>query len=48
MGTCHTMKCDFMDGQLRTLGDYLENVDDFFSSMISSISNSINIGRKRR
>ena len=41
MGTCRTMKCDFADSQLRTLGDYLDSVDEFFSSIFSSISDSI-------
>ncbi len=48
MGTCGTMKCDFADGQLRTLGDYLDSIDEFFSSIFSSISDSIgnSIGKK--
>ncbi len=26
MGQCNTMKCDFADGQLRTLGDYIVRI----------------------
>lgn len=45
IGSCHTMKCDFMDGQLRTLGDYFETVEEFISSLYNSLANSINIGK---
>lgn len=45
MGTCHTMQCEFMDNQLRTVGDYLGTFEDFVSSIFNSISNSINIGK---
>eukprot|EP00096_Caligus_rogercresseyi_P014724 TRINITY_DN721_c0_g1_i1.p1 TRINITY_DN721_c0_g1~~TRINITY_DN721_c0_g1_i1.p1 ORF type:complete len:188 (-),score=42.49 TRINITY_DN721_c0_g1_i1:202-765(-) len=44
IGTCHNMKCDFLDSQLRTLGDYLGTFEDFLNSVMSSISNSINLG----
>lgn len=44
MGTCDTMKCDFADGQLRTIGDYLGSFEDFFSSIVNSVSNSISLG----
>lgn len=46
IGSCHTMQCDFVDGQLRDLGDYLETIEEFFTSIFSSVSNSINIGKK--
>lgn len=45
MGTCHTMECEFMDNQLRTVGDYLGTFEDFLSSVFKSISSSINIGK---
>lgn len=46
IGSCHTMQCDFVDGQLRDLGDYLETIEEFFSSIFNSVSNSLTIGRK--
>ncbi|TRY73704.1 hypothetical protein TCAL_00916 [Tigriopus californicus] len=46
IGSCDTMKCDFVDGQLRTIGDYLSSLEDFITSIVSSVSNSINIGKK--
>lgn len=46
IGSCHTMQCDFVDGQLRDLGDYLETIEEFFSSIFNSVSNSISIGKK--
>jgi hypothetical protein len=46
IGSCHTMQCDFVDGQLRDLGDYLETIEEFFSSIFSSVSNSLTIGKK--
>ncbi|XP_071745393.1 uncharacterized protein [Lepeophtheirus salmonis] len=44
IGTCHNMKCDFLDSQLRNIGDYLGTFEDFLNSIMSSISSSINIG----
>lgn len=44
VGSCHTMKCDVLDGQLRTLGDYFEAVEEFLSSMVNSVMDSINLG----
>jgi len=46
IGSCHTMQCDFVDGQLRDLGDYLETIEEFFSSIFNSVSSSINLGKK--
>lgn len=46
IGSCHTMQCDFVDGQLRDLGDYLETIEEFFTSIFNSVSSSINIGKK--
>ena len=45
IGSCHEMNCEFLNGQLRTLGDYLGSIEEFLSSIVSSVSNSINIGR---
>jgi len=45
IGSCHTMQCDFVDGQLRDLGDYLETIEEFFTSIFNSVSSSINIGK---
>jgi len=45
IGSCHTMQCDFVDGQLRDLGDYLETIEEFFTSVFNSVSSSINIGK---
>lgn len=46
IGSCHNMQCDFVDGQLRDLGDYLETIEEFFTSIFNSVSSSINIGKK--
>jgi hypothetical protein len=46
IGSCHTMQCDFVDGQLRDLGDYLETIEEFFTSIFNSVSNSIDFGKK--
>jgi len=45
IGSCHAMKCDFMDGQLRTLGDYYETIGEFFSTFYSSLASSFNLGK---
>ena len=47
-GNCQkskTMKCDLLDNQLRTLGDYLETFEELFSQIFSSISESLNFGK---
>jgi hypothetical protein len=41
MGTCHSMECEIMDNQLRTVGDFLGTFEDFLSSVFNSISSSI-------
>lgn len=41
IGSCHNMKCPVMDGQLRTLGDFLGTLEEFFSSVFTSVSSSI-------
>jgi len=47
VGECASVSpCSYADGQLRTLSDYVASVDDFFSSLLDSISNSINLGKK--
>ena len=44
-GTCHTMTCDFLDNQLRTVGDYLSTFEEFLSQIFNSVSESLNFGR---
>lgn len=41
IGTCHTMKCDFMDGQLRTLENYFEVVENFVTTIYNSVAGSL-------
>jgi len=41
IGSCHTMKCDFMDGQLRTLENYFEIVENFVTTIYNSVAGSI-------
>jgi len=41
IGSCHTMKCDFMDGQLRTLENYFEVVENFVTTIYNSVAGSI-------
>lgn len=41
IGTCHTMKCDFMDGQLRTLENYFEVVENFIATIYNSVAGSL-------
>lgn len=43
LGSC-SMRCDLADGQLRTVGDFLDSAADYVSSAISSVSNSISLG----
>ena len=47
-GNCHasdTMKCDLLDNQLRTLGDYLSTFEEFLTQIFNSVSESLNFGR---
>ena len=44
IGSCHTMDCDFLDGQIRSVGEYLGSFEEFLSSIFETVSNSINIG----
>jgi len=47
-GNCHsseTMKCDLVDNQLRTLGDYLSTFEEFLTQIFNSVSESLNFGR---
>merc|ERR1719444_769374 len=46
-GTCHTMTCDFLDNQLRTVGDYLGTFEEFLTQIFNSISESLNFGREK-
>merc|ERR1739844_847525 len=45
VGSCHTMKCDFLDNQLRTVGDYLGTFEEFLSQVFNSISESLSFGK---
>jgi len=45
VGSCHTMKCDFLDNQLRTVGDYLGTFEEFLSQIFNSISESLSFGK---
>ena len=47
VGSCHTMKCDIVDNQLRTVGDYLGTFEEFITQIFNSISESLNFGKKR-
>merc|ERR1711879_392001 len=42
-GSCHTRKCDFLDNQLRTVGDYLGTFEEFLSQIFNSISESLSL-----
>ena len=47
-GNCHsseTLKCDLVDNQLRTLGDYLSTFEEFLTQIFNSVSESLNFGR---
>jgi len=44
-GSCHTRKCDFLDNQLRTVGDYLGTFEEFLSQIFNSISESLSFGK---
>lgn len=43
-GTCHKTPCEFLDGQLRSVGQYLETLEEFLSSIFNAVSNSLTIG----
>lgn len=45
VGSCHTMKCDVVDNQLRTVGDYLSTFEEFLTQVFNSISESLNFGK---
>ncbi len=38
------MQCDFLDNQLRTVGDYLGTFEEFLTQIVNSISNSLDFG----
>ena len=40
-GSCHRMECPIMDGQLRTVTDYLEGFEEMLGYIVSSVSTSI-------
>lgn len=45
IGSCHAMKCDFFDGQLRTLENYFEVVENFVTTIYNSVSGSLSLGK---
>lgn len=45
IGSCHAMECPVIDGQLRNISDILGSLEDIFSSIFDSVSNSI--GKRR-
>jgi len=40
-GTCHRMECPMLDGQLRTVADYLSGVEEILGYIVNSVSTSI-------
>jgi len=40
-GTCHRMECPVLDGQLRTVTDYLAGVEEILGYIVNSVSTSI-------
>ena len=44
-GTCHTMKCDFMNGQLRNLESYFEIAENFVTTIYNSVVGSLPLGK---
>ena len=37
IGSCHTMDCDFLNGQIRSVGEYLGSFEEFLSSIFESL-----------
>lgn len=40
-GTCHRMECPVVDGQLRTVTDYLAGLEEILGYIVNSVSTSI-------
>jgi len=40
-GTCHMMECPVMDGQLRTVTDWLAGLEEMLGYVVSSVSTSL-------
>jgi len=40
-GTCHRMECPVLDGQLRTVTDYLAGLEEILGYIVNSVSTSI-------
>lgn len=40
-GTCHLMQCPILDGQLRTVTDYLAGFEEMLGYIVNSVSHSI-------
>jgi len=40
-GTCHTMDCPVLDGELRNVADYLTGLEEIIGTVVNSVSNSI-------
>jgi hypothetical protein len=41
IGTCHRMECPIMDGQLRTVTDYLAGFEEMLGYIVNSVSTSL-------
>jgi len=40
-GTCHRMECPMLDGQLRTVTDYLSGFEEMLGYIVNSVSTSL-------
>jgi len=40
-GTCHTMECPLLDGQLRSVTNWLEGVEEMLGYVVNSVSTSL-------
>jgi len=41
IGSCHRMECPVLDGQLRTVTDYLAGVEEMLGYIVNSVSTSL-------
>jgi len=41
LGTCHRMECPVLDGQLRTVTDYLAGFEEMLGYVVNSVSTSL-------
>ena len=40
-GSCHRMECPVLDGQLRTVTDYLAGFEEMLGYIVNSVSTSL-------